>query len=280
MREPSEAQAVSDPQERAITAHEPIEEYQEATADLSRIRREAIEELLQDGMTQTQVADLLGMSRSRISQSLSAGSRPERAFLASGNLVTVAIGGKQEAGRSDPGEMVSAEAFAAYEAIADLGRTLGVDAKYEVVPPPGLVRLNRAGLIVLAGPRVLPFLDQVMEADPNLRFVVDDQGWHLVDETAGKTFRPPASRDEGVDFGDIGRLPRPDGKGTFLWIAGTHSQGTLGAATYLTTHLAELYKELRTRRFSMVVERQFAPGARQEILGVERATPIYRHEGS
>src|SRR4051812_13097468 len=74
--------ALADPRERARAAHALIDEYQEGINELSRIRREAIEVLLSDeGMTQTQVADLLGMSRSRISQLLSANVRPERAFL-------------------------------------------------------------------------------------------------------------------------------------------------------------------------------------------------------
>lgn len=278
MRDPSEAEVITDPADRAKTAHVLIEEYQEGIADLSRIRRDAIEQLLAQGRTQTDVAALLGMSRSRISQLLSAGTRPERAFLASGGAVTVSIGGKTEAGRSDPGEMVSAEAFSAYELIADLSRSLNLDAKYEVVPPPGIVHLNRAGLIVLAGPRVLPFLGQVMEADPHLRFESDENGWFLRDETSGASYRTPRDQGQAADHGYIGRLPRPDGKGSFLWLAGTHAQGTLGAAHYLAEHLSELYREIKTKRFSLVVECHFDPAEKQKILSVERVSPLYRHE--
>jgi hypothetical protein len=279
MRNPSDAEAITDPRERATIAHQLIDQHQEAIAELSRVRRDAIEQLLAGGMTQTQIAELLHMSRSRISQLLSSGTRPERSFLTSSSTISVAIGAKKEAARTDPGEMVSVESFGAYELMADLVRSLGLDANYEVVPPPGLVRLNRPGLIVLAGPRVLPFLDQVMEADPHLRFATDDEGWHLVDVTAGKQYRPPASRSDGVDYGYIGRLPRPDGKGTFLWLAGTHSQGTLGAATYLVANLSDLYKEVKTKRFSLIIECHFDPEDRQKILGVERVTPLYRHDG-
>jgi hypothetical protein len=84
---------------------------------------------------------MLGMSRSRVSQLLSAGVRPERAFLGTGKL-TVAIGTKQEANRRDPGKMLSVEAFAGYELLAEAARAVGLDATYEVVPPPGLVHLN------------------------------------------------------------------------------------------------------------------------------------------
>jgi len=54
------------------------------------------------------------MSKSRVSQLLSAGTRPERTFSGTGTL-TVAIGGKVEADKPQPGGIVSAEAFGAYE---------------------------------------------------------------------------------------------------------------------------------------------------------------------
>ena len=38
----------------------------------------------------------------------------------------------------------------------------------------------------------------------------------------------------------MGRLPRPDGKGTFLYLAGLHAPGTLGAASYVVNNLADL----------------------------------------
>ena len=33
---------------------------------------------------------------------------------------------------------------------------------------------------------------------------------------------------EMCDFGYLGRLPRPDGRGTFLYIGGIHAAGTSG----------------------------------------------------
>jgi len=220
------------------------------------------------------------MSRSRISQLLSAGVRPERAYPGTGRL-TVAIGAKQEANRSDPGDMLSVESFSAYELVAEAARVVGLDATYEVVPPPGHVDLNRANLIVLTNPRLLPFLSQVMGADPHIRYVFSkEDGWYLVDTTTGTEYRSPRDRGEAADYGYVGRLPRPDGKGTFLYLAGTHAQGTLGASHYVTTNLPDLYKELKTRRFSTVIECRYDPSDPRKVTSAERVTPLYRHEGT
>jgi hypothetical protein len=228
-------------------------------------------------MSQIAIAEMLDMSKSRVSQLLAAGTRPERTFLGTGT-VTVAIGGKVESGKPQPGGVVSAEAFSAYEILADLARSVGLDSKYEVVPPPGLVDLNRPNLIVLTNPRLLPFLSQVMGADPHLGYAVDDKGWYIVDKTTQTEYRSPMDRGEAADYAYVGRLPRPDGKGTFLYLAGTHAPGTLAAAHYVASNIVELHRELKNRRFSTVIVCEYDPKDRKKILTVKPLTPIYRPE--
>ena len=157
---------------------------------------------------------------------------------------------------------------------------MGLEATYEVVPPPGNVQLNRANLIVMAGPRLLPFLDQVMAADPHLGYLHDGNGWYLVDKTTGTEYRSPIETGEAADYAYVGRLPRPDGKGTFLYLAGIHAPGNLGAATFVADNIADLHRELKTRRFSVLISCRFDPKDRRKILATERLTPLYRHEGS
>lgn len=276
-----DATEVSDPKARALAVNALIDDHQTAIAELSRVRREALEELLAGGMSQTQLAELLGMSRSRMSQLLAAGKRPERAFLGEGR-VTVAIGSKREPDKkASVSEMISAECFTAYGLLADIARAVGLDVEQEVVPPPGIVRLNRPNLVVLTNPRLLPFLSQVMEADPHIRYMADNKDdWYLIDQTTGTEYRSPRNRGESKDYGYIGRLPRPDGKGNFLYLAGTHAPGTLGAASYIIDNLPTLYRELKTRRFSTVVECEFDPDNSLKITSVERVTPLYRHDGT
>jgi transcriptional regulator with XRE-family HTH domain len=278
LKDLADVEALTDARERALTAHKLIDEHQTAIADLSRVRRAALEELLAGNMTQSQLADMLDMSRSRVSQLLSAGTRPERAFLGAGRI-TLAIGGKFEVGRNDPGAVLSAEAFAAYEILAETARSTGLDASYEIVPPPGHVHLNRPNLIVLTNPRLLPFLSQVMEADPHLRYVEDEQGWYIKEPDTGKEYRSPRDSGECADYGYLGRLPRPDGKGSFLYIAGTHAQGTLGTARYVADNLSELHRELKTRRFSTVILCRYDSKDRRNITSTERVTPLFKHEG-
>ena len=271
--------AIKDPRERARAANKLIDEYQTAVAELSDVRRETLRELLASGMSQMAIAEMLDMSKSRISQLLSAGTRPERTFLGTGTL-TVAIGGKVETGKTQPSDVISAEAFNAYQLLADLARSVGLDSKYEVVPPPGLVDLNRPNLIVLTNPRLLPFLSQVMGADPHLGYAQDDGGWYLVDKTAGVEYRSPMDRGEASDYAYVGRLPRPDGKGTFLYLAGTHAPGTLAAAHFVVDNIVDLHRDLKNRRFSMVIVCDYDPKDRKKILSTKPLTPIYRPESS
>ena len=218
---------LEDPLKQAQQASELLTRYQAAVNQLSRVRREAIEQLIAQGMTKAQLADHLGMTRARVGQLLTAGPRSEGLFLGNGTL-TVALGAKQEADKAQPSPVVSQEGFQAYERLCELARTLGLDAHYEVIPPPGMVDLNRDNLVVICGPRLSPIIAQVLASDPNLGFAHDDHGWHLVDHATGTTYRSPRDGGEPADYAYLGRLPRIDGRGTFLYMAGIHAPGNSG----------------------------------------------------
>lgn len=279
MKTPDEVAGIADPQQRLKVAHTLVDEYTEAIQQLSQIRRAAIRDLMADGIKQAQVAKILGLTSSRVSQLLKADAPPaEQAFFGKGSIL-IAIGAKKEADKTtDPGDMVSFESFSAFEELAEAARGVGLGAAYEVIPPPGLVELNRANLVVLTNPRLLPFLSQVMGADPCLRYVYDNDRWFIRDVQAGVDYTSPRDNGESADYGYVGRLPRPDGSGTFLYCAGTHAPGTWAAARYLATEFADLYKDLKTRRFSTVVKCTFRPEYDRKLLTVERVAPLYRHE--
>ena len=270
-----ELASVASPAERARQAGGLIDEHQASILELSRMRREALEEMLSAGMTQVQIAGLIGMTRARVGQLLSSGPRPERIFLGTGEI-TVALGGKREAEK--PKLAVSAEMLAGYELISELARSLNLKTQSEVVPPPGMVNLNRPNLIVIGSPRILPFVGQVLEADESLGFESDENGWYLVDRVAGKEYRSPINGGDPADYAYVGRLPRPDGRGTFLYLAGIHGPGTLGAAHFLAGHLEPLYRDVKTRRFSLLVKSVVDPGTGR-LESVDQVTPLYKHEG-
>lgn len=277
----NEYASITDPIERARHVNALIDDHQTAISELSRVRRELLDELLATGHTQVQIAEALGMSRSRISQLLSAGVRPERALLGTGKLL-VAIGGKHETGRRDGKSpaVLSEQALAAYDRLAGLARSLGLSTEYEIVPPPGMVQLNRSNLIVLTSPRLMPFVGQVLDADPHLGFSVASTGdWYLIDKVADTEHRSPSDAGESADHAYIGRLPRPDGRGTFLYLAGIHGPGTAGAAHYIEHNLADLYREVKTRRWSALVTCEF-DAKTGSIKSSKLLTPIYRHEGA
>jgi len=273
---------IPDPGDRAKSASDLVARYQAATMEVSRIRREAIDELLSLGMSHAEIAAKIGTTRARIYQLLSSGPRPERAFLGTGTI-TVAIGGKIEQGRRDKATqpVVSAEAVRAYEVLSVLARSLGLQTEQEVVPPPGMINLNRTNLVVLTSPRLLPFVGQVLASDERYGYATDSQGsWYLVDRETGTDYRPPRDlTGEPCDYAYVGRLPRPDGRGTFLYLAGIHAMGTLGAARYVESNMDELYRELKTRRFSQLIRCDYDPET-HEILSTAPLTPIHRHDGA
>ncbi|MGQ0776583.1 MAG: sigma-70 family RNA polymerase sigma factor [Pseudonocardiales bacterium] len=266
--------AEADAETRARRASELVTYHQEASAEFSRMRREALAELVAEDWTHKDLAKLLGMTRARIGQLLSSGPQPERALLGAGTL-TIAIGGKPEGPKptTSISTMISEESSRAYDLIAETAASFGLSAVREVIPPNGhTLRLNRPNLVVIGSPRLLPLVQQVLEADRNLGFSSGGQGWYLTERAT--IHRSPSDRGEPADYGYIGRLPRTDGRGTFLYLAGIHAMGTLGAATYLTDNLDSLYPRVKNRRWSVLIECRYDPDTRA-IESTEPLTQLY-----
>jgi hypothetical protein len=270
---------VGDPLQRAREAGTLINETQHAANVLGGIRREALEELIAGGASQAQLAAELGLTRARIGQIIKAGPAPERIFLGTGDLVVV-VAGKVESNRPDPQPVVAQDDMAAIDQLAQLARPMGFEVSFEVSPSSGFVRLNRENLVVMCGPRLSPNIREVLESDEAISFGEDGEGWHLIDNHTGEKYRSPMDQGEPRDFAYLGRLPRPDGKGTFLYAAGIHAVGEAGVMHYLATSLGELYREVKTKRFSTIIAGSFDPkAATRRIVASERVTPLYRHEG-
>ncbi|WP_239516356.1 MULTISPECIES: sigma-70 family RNA polymerase sigma factor [unclassified Streptomyces] len=276
----SQLKELTDPLERAKSAHSLTGRVQDYGNELQVVRNEAMNAALRTGnLNSTQLATELGISKARVSQ-LAKGSPPERLFLGSGTVI-VALAEKLEDGKEKAvqGPVIATPDVQTYGKLSELAEEVGLACTLEPIPVGGNVRLNRNNLVVICGPRLSPLLEQILEGDPHLRFAKDSEGWHLTDRTSGKTYRSPMDSGENRDVAYFSRLPRPDGQGTFLYVAGIHAIGSGGVIHWLTKELANVHSELRAKRFSTLISSRFDPTT-GEILESERITPFYRPEGA
>jgi hypothetical protein len=262
--------------DRARAASKLLAELQTGISEASRLRRESIARLREQGHSLADIADIIGVSRARIAQLRQAGPPPERAFLGSDTL-TVAIPLKRESQYGRPA--VAQEDFAAFNALAELARDLQLGAEVEYIHLGGNVDLNRDNLVVICGPRISPLIAEVLKSDPVLQFERDDSGWFLTDQRTGHTYHSP-SDNPALPPGDVAylsRQARPDGDGSFILLTGIHAVGSNGVIHYLTRELADLYEQVGTRRFSTLIASEFDPATRT-ITSSRRITPFYLHE--
>jgi hypothetical protein len=266
-----------DPIKRAKQAGLEQERILALGVELSRIRREAIEEALATGMTKSAIAQELGIARSRVGQLVEKGPAPERLFFGDG-AVSVAIGAKLEADKEIPGKVLATEDVMTFTQLQQLLAPLQLDATHELVAPPGIIDLNRSNLVVICGPRLSPMLGQILASDPHLGFAQDEQGWYLRDKTTETDYHSPQDRGENGDVAYFGRLPRPDGHGYFLYLAGIHAAGPAGVIHYLAGALPTLWRQVNRKRFSVLVASTIDPETGQ-VETSQAVTPVYVHEG-
>ena len=76
-----------------------------------------------------------------------------------------------------------------------------------------------------------------------------------------------------TDVGYLGRVPLDDTRSVLL-IAGVHAIGSVGIVHWLQTNLEDLYKQIGTDDFSMVIRSDHVEG---EITNSEAACPPARH---
>ena len=273
MEELERTLAAPDPLERIRLATSALSDYQSAITELGKVRKDAVEELRAGGLTLTEIAQRTGISRGRLSQLGTTRRAPERAIFSAGAPVTIAVDTKQE---SQKGRVVIHQEHAT--ALEVLGKTIhrvGLETSTtEYVVPPGFIDLNRDGLIVICGPKGSPLLEQILASDERYGLQKDADGWYLVDKSTGAEFRSPEDRGEPGDYAYLGTLPRPDGQGFYLYVAGIHASGGLGVAAYLENNLAELYDEVRGNRWSCLIQCEYDPKT-HEIVKTSLLAPIH-----
>lgn len=276
---------MTDEVERIAALRDPFELLRQATArmaaaqaemtELARLRRRVITELHDSGMSYADIAQRVGLTRGRIHQIRHKSPAPEGAFLGAGTI-TIATPLKTEAIKARP--VVAVEDVTGAQRLGELARSLGLEPSFEHIPVDGSIDLNRPGLVVICGPRISAPVAQVLAQDPVLQFErASDGPWTLVDRNTGTVYRSRQDQTPGRawDVAYLGRLPRPDGQGSLLVFTGIHPPGSLGVVHLLCTSISELYAEVKTSNFSVLIGVDYEPGT-NEPQHVERLTPIYR----
>jgi transposase-like protein len=278
---------IEDPAERARVVGAEQSRLSGLIDELAGIRREAIDEMLRGGLSQSDIARELGVTRSRLNKLVTTGPGPERALLVpkprAGALLTVTVVEKQETERSRPSMLVTTQA--AVTKLERVARELGLDTEVNTVSETaGYIDLNRDNLAVLVGPRISPLVAQAITADPVIKWrrIGDTKDWLLIDTRAEVEFRSDfdekgrTSDGPRTCYAHIGRIRRPDGEGGFLYLGGAHGPGTAGAVDYFIRNVADLWQQAHRNLWSAVVKTT-ATADGEEILDVELASPVYIH---
>lgn len=249
-----EVRGEPDPVRRGQRATELITLYQQRATELARLRKEAIEEAHRAGLSFTEIAELLGVTKGRVSQIRTSAPPAERAFFGVG---PVAVGIPGSAENEDEREHLHFDV--SYQATrqhveVDLARLSMASTRFEIEPDTEEAPAGDA--VVICAPGSAPVARRLLAADEILGFENIDGTWYLVDKSSGRRYNSPF-RADATNRIDIGYLARQvaDGR-VIVHIAGVTSVGSLGIAHWLTSHVSELYE--RSARFtSAVIECDF-----------------------
>lgn len=285
-REIERIEQIPDLFERLKAVLEGQDRYRKAISSLAVTRRDTLEELRRSGLKPAEMAKALGVTRSRMSQLLAAPREqviepgPERALIApaakTNHEVTLVLVEKRDNERLRPALVLSTHD--AVRRLERMAHDMRLEVVEDIVPPDGRIDLNRENVIVLMGPRISPVVEQVIASDPKIQWRQDKAGhWYLTDVTTGAEYHSDfddPSRKVGTCIAHIGRIRRPDGRGSFLYLGGAHALGTSGAVKLLVRDIATLWEQVNRARWSAVVLTTLSEDG---SVTVELATPIYTH---
>jgi hypothetical protein len=225
--------------------------YQQRATELARLRRAAIEEAHRaGGMTYTEIANALGITKGRITQIRGSAPPAERAFFGVG---PVAVGVPLRSGADDRARTyIDAADLATLEATEALlaGLSLGTE-RFSIEPTTAAPPAGDA--VVICGPKSAPVGAALLDQDPALGMVWDDERWWIVDNKTGERHGSPHN-EAPVGSGDVAYLARHrEADRVVVHIAGIHSPGSGGVLHYLAGHLAELHRQLGDVSFSLAI---------------------------
>jgi hypothetical protein len=243
-----------DPIRRGKRATALMSIYQQRATELARLRREAIEEAHQAaGLTYTEIATALGITKGRITQIRSGAPSRERAFFGVG---PVSVGVPLRVGTDDRMRTyVDAADLATQQDTEALLATVALAAEPFTIAPDATT-VPDGDVVIICGPKSAPIGAELLDSDPRLGMVREDGRWWIIDKATGERYGSPMG-DQPAGPGDIGYLSRRrDGDRVIVHIAGIHSPGSGGVLHYLAHHLPELYRARGDGSFSLAVRCQ------------------------
>jgi hypothetical protein len=225
--------------------------YQQRATELARLRREAIEEAHRgQGLTYTEIAAALGITKGRVTQIRSGAPARERAFFGVG---PVRVGVPLREGTDDRmRSYVDAADLSTQEDADTLLGALALTTQPFTIPP-NMTAVPDGDVVVICGPKSAPIGAELLDTDPRLGMVRTDDRWWIVDKMTGERFGSPMSV-QPAGNADLGYLSRRvDGDRVIVHIAGIHSPGSRGVVHYLTRNVAELHSQTDGASFSLAV---------------------------
>lgn len=241
-----------DPVRRGRRATELLITYQQRATELARLRREAIEQAHRDqGMSYTEIATALGITKGRVTQIRGTAPGRERVFFGVGPVSIGVPYRYRTTDRERP--LIAAEDAQTAEQLERLLTTLSLSVtRYQIEPertdPPD------GDAVVVCGPKSAPVAATLLDQDPVLAMIEDGGRWYIEHRMTGERFASPTDDDpsESLDTAYVARH-RADDR-VIVHVAGIHGIGSLAATNYLTAHLAELFRDVGDRSFSCAVQ--------------------------
>jgi hypothetical protein len=244
-----------DPVRRGRRATELLAVYQQRAAELARLRRVAVEDAHRElGMSYTQIAAAMGLTKGRVSQIRGTAPPPERAFFGTGPVSVGVPLRHGTAGRQRP--LVAAEDMRAGEEAARLLEGYGLAVtRYQIGP--GTASAPPGDAVVICGPKTAPVGAALLARDSALDMREDGGRWWIVQRATGQRLGSPTDEadQEPADLAYVGR--HQPGEHVTVHIAGIHAIGSLGAVHYLAGHLAELFAGAGDASLSLVTRASY-----------------------
>jgi hypothetical protein len=237
------------PIRRGRRATELMSIYQQRATELARLRREAIEEAhVTKGMSYTEIAGELGITKGRVTQIRTGAPVRERAFFGVG---PVHVGIPLRVGTDDRMRTYVDAADAATQTDTEtllaglslIAEPFHINTDAETTPA--------GDVVMICGPKSAPIGARLLDSDPKVGMVRAENRWWIEDKTTGERYASPLTEGGPEDLGYVSR--RHEGGRVIVHVAGIHSPGSRGVIYFLTGHLAAIYRETGDTSFSFAV---------------------------